>query len=120
MSSSPIFSLSMLIQVVWPVVSLAGLLLLVRFHKLSPAFPLILIGLAVQCFSSSCSAAFFVMQFVGVDVGDHAASIGMFFSAVGVIGLCGKVCLVTGLVLVFSALNDRMSFLTDIVESRQD
>lgn len=110
----------MLIQVVWPIISLVALVLLVRFYKLSPAFPLILIGMAIQFFASSCSAAFFLAQTMGVEMDEFMGSIGMFFSAVGVIGLAGKICVVTGLVLVFSALNDRMSFLTDIVESRDN
>ena len=118
MSSSPVFSLSMLVQVLWPIISLVALGLLIRFYKLTPAFPLILVGLAIQCVSSGCSAAFFVAQMIGVDISDHVQSISMFFSAVGIIGLAGKICLVVGLVLVFSALNDRLQFLTDIVESR--
>lgn len=120
MSSGITMSLTMLIQLVWPMISLIALLALLRFHKLAPAFPLILIGLGVQCLSSSCSAAFFLAQTAGIDMADHMTAVPMFFTAVSVIGMAGRVCFLTGLVLVVHNLHSRIRFLTEIVESRQD
>lgn len=111
------FLFHLMLSAVSPIAITIALVLLVRFYRLAPTFPLVLIGLGLQLISGLCHVGFSLVSTFGSMPDMASETIQIFFQLTGVVGMAGQVCMLTGLVLVMSNLDSRMGFLTDIVES---
>lgn len=113
---------SVFAAVLWgisPIASVVVFLFLFRFRGLTPEFPLILIGLALEIATGAAQSGFSIARTMGFDL-LGSQYFGLFFQGTAMIGLAGRVSLLVGLVLVFRQLDSRLSFLTQIVESGSD
>ncbi len=100
-----------------PAVTLVALLMLLRFRRVTPEFPLILIGLAAQLATGVGHLGLSVARMLGFDVNSREF-IELFYQGTSLVGMAGRICLLAGIVLVCRQLESRLSFLTEIVESQ--
>jgi hypothetical protein len=112
---------SMMFQAIWlvpPVATLVALVMLLKFRRLTPAFPLLLIGLLTQFATGLGQVGITVAIMLGFEVFSSYEFLSVFNQGINVVGLAGRICLLVGVVLVIRRLESRLSFLTDIVESQ--
>jgi hypothetical protein len=112
---------SMMFQAIWlvsPVATLIALVMLLKFRRLTPAFPLLLIGLLTQFATGLGQIGFTMARMLGFEVFNSHEFISVFYQGMSMVGLAGKFCLLVGVVLVIRQLESRLSFLTQIVENQ--